>query len=119
MNAPVLAASILEASGVDVRAAEALLGEALLGADDGEIFLERSEPLVRAALQTELKEIFARLSRTVILVTHDLAEAVYLADHIVLLRDGAVVQQGTWADLRDRPAEPFVTEFVSAQRRVY
>ena len=43
MNAPVLAPSILEASGVDVREAERLLGQALAGADDGEIFLERSE----------------------------------------------------------------------------
>jgi len=43
MNAPVLAASILEASGVDAAAAHSLLGEALSGADDGELFLERSE----------------------------------------------------------------------------
>ena len=74
------------------------------------------DPLVRAALQTDLKEIFARLQQTAILVTHDLAEAAYLADHIVLLNEGRIVQQGTLADLRERPASDFVTDFINAQR---
>ena len=76
------------------------------------------DPLVRASLQTELKEIFQRLGQTAILVTHDLAEAAYLGDHIVLLNEGRVVQQGTVAQLRDRPADPFVTAFLNAQRAV-
>jgi osmoprotectant transport system ATP-binding protein len=74
------------------------------------------DPLVRAALQTDLKEIFARLQQTAILVTHDLAEAAYLGDHIVLLSEGRIVQQGTLADLRERPASAFVTDFINAQR---
>ncbi len=74
------------------------------------------DPLVRAALQKDLKEIFQRLQQTAILVTHDLAEAAFLADHIVLMNEGRVVQQGTLADLRDRPQDDFVTEFISAQR---
>ncbi len=74
------------------------------------------DPLVRAALQTDLKEIFARLQQTAILVTHDLAEAAYLADHIVLLNEGRIAQQGTLADLRERPASAFVTDFINAQR---
>ncbi len=74
------------------------------------------DPLVRAALQQDLKDIFARLQQTAILVTHDLAEAAFLGDHIVLMNDGCVVQQGTLADLRDRPANSFVTEFINAQR---
>lgn len=74
------------------------------------------DPLVRAALQKDLKDIFQRLRQTTILVTHDLAEAAYLADHIVLMNDGRVVQQGTLADLRDRPASNYVTEFLNAQR---
>lgn len=74
------------------------------------------DPLVRRELQSELREIFGALHRTVLLVTHDLAEAAYLADRIVLLRDGAIVQGGTLDDLRERPAEPFVTRFLSAQR---
>ncbi len=74
------------------------------------------DPLVRAALQTDLKEIFARLQQTAILVTHDLAEAAFLADHIILLDQGRIAQQGTLADLRERPASAFVTDFINAQR---
>jgi len=74
------------------------------------------DPLVRAALQKDLKEIFTRLNQTAILVTHDLAEAAYLGDEIVLMGEGQVVQRGTLNDLRTRPASPFVTEFITAQR---
>ena len=74
------------------------------------------DPLVRRDLQRELREIFGALHRTVLLVTHDLAEAVYLADRIVLLQAGRIVQTGTLDDLRERPAEPFVKRFLSAQR---
>ncbi len=74
------------------------------------------DPLVRAALQKDLKEIFARLQQTALLVTHDLAEAAYLGDEIVLVNEGRVVQQGSLADLRDKPASPFVSEFINAQR---
>ena len=74
------------------------------------------DPLVRAALQQDLKEIFRRLKQTAILVTHDLAEAAYLGDRIVLMNEGRVVQQGTLAELREAPSEPFVTEFINAQR---
>ena len=49
-------------------------------------------------------------------VTHDLAEAAFLADEVVLMREGRIVQRGTARDLVERPAEPFVTEFVRAQR---
>jgi len=74
------------------------------------------DPLVRADLQTELRDIFRALGKTVVLVTHDLAEAAFFADRVVLLRDGQVVQQGSPADLWHRPADPFVTRFVQAQR---
>ena len=74
------------------------------------------DPLVRAALQKDLKEIFVRLQQTTILVTHDLAEAAYLGDEIVLMNDGRIVQIGTLDDLRARPASDFVTEFINAQR---
>lgn len=74
------------------------------------------DPMVRADLQTDLKSIFTELRTTVILVTHDMAEAAYLSDTIVLLRDGRVVQQGTLQDFQQRPREPFVTEFLNAQR---
>ena len=74
------------------------------------------DPLVRAALQKDLKEIFARLQQTALLVTHDLAEAAYLGDTIVLMSEGRIVQQGSIADLRDRPASNFVSDFINAQR---
>ena len=74
------------------------------------------DPLVRAALQKDLKEIFQRLNQTAVLVTHDLAEAAYLGDDIVLMNDGRVVQNGSLEDLRARPAAPFVTDFINAQR---
>lgn len=74
------------------------------------------DPLVRAALQKDLKEIFQRLQQTAILVTHDLAEAAYLGDEILLMNEGRIVQRGTLADLRDRPSSAFVTDFINAQR---
>lgn len=74
------------------------------------------DPLVRAALQKDLKEIFACLQQTALLVTHDLAEAAYLGDAIILMNEGRIVQQGSIVDLRERPANSFVTEFINAQR---
>jgi osmoprotectant transport system ATP-binding protein len=74
------------------------------------------DPLVRAALQKDLNEIFARLNQTAILVTHDLAEAAYLGDEIVLMSEGRIVQRGALDDLRTKPASPFVTDFINAQR---
>lgn len=74
------------------------------------------DPLVRAGLQTDLKTIFDQRQQTVVLVTHDMAEAGYLADHLVLFSEGQIVQQGRLEDLRDRPAAPFVSQFLSAQR---
>jgi len=74
------------------------------------------DPLVRADLQSELREIFQTLGKTVVLVTHDLGEAAFLAHRIVLLRDGRIVQEGSPGDLWHRPAEAFVTRFVQAQR---
>lgn len=74
------------------------------------------DPLVRSDLQAELRDVFRTLRKTVVLVTHDLGEAAFFADRVVLLKDGRVVQQGSPADLWHRPAEPFVTRFVQAQR---
>ena len=76
------------------------------------------DPMVRASLQTELKLVFQHLNETVVLVTHSMAEAAYLGDKIVLLRQGDIVQAGTFAELRDHPADGFVSEFINAQRRL-
>lgn len=74
------------------------------------------DPLVRVSLQRDLKGIFARLQQTVLFVTHDLAEATYLGHEIVLMNEGRVVQKGSIAELREQPADPFVSEFINAQR---
>src|SRR5262249_60681246 len=74
------------------------------------------DPLVRADLQTELVALFRKVGKTVVLVTHDLAEAGLLGDRVVLLRDGQIIQEGPLRALVDEPADPFVTRFVRAQR---
>jgi osmoprotectant transport system ATP-binding protein len=74
------------------------------------------DPLIRARLQEDLRDIVRRLQKTALLVTHDMAEAAFLGDEIALLRDGRVVQRGTARDLLEHPADPFVTEFIRAQR---
>ena len=76
------------------------------------------DPIVRHELQDELRAIFARLGKTVMVVTHDLAEAAWFAPRLVLLRGGVVVQDGSFEELRDHPASAFVAEFVAARRRL-
>jgi osmoprotectant transport system ATP-binding protein len=75
------------------------------------------DPIIRSELQEVLRRVFQSLGKTVVLVTHDLAEAGFFGDRIVLLRAGRIVQQGTLRDLVQQPADPFVTQFVTAQRR--
>jgi osmoprotectant transport system ATP-binding protein len=74
------------------------------------------DPLVRMNLQCDLKEICAHLQQTVLLVTHDLVEAAFLGNEIALMKEGRIVQRGSVADLRAKPANEFVREFISAQR---
>jgi osmoprotectant transport system ATP-binding protein len=74
------------------------------------------DPLVRVNLQRDLKEICAQLRQTVLVVTHDLPEAAFLSEDIVLMNDGRIVQRGSIADLRARPANEFAREFINAQR---
>lgn len=74
------------------------------------------DPIIRYEMQSELREIFRRLNKTVVMVTHDMGEAGFFADTIVLLRDGVVLQQGSLADLVRRPADPFIRTFIKAQR---
>ena len=74
------------------------------------------DPLMRAELQADLAAAFAALGKTVVMVTHDLAEAGFFGDRLVLMRAGAVVQEGPLAELVHRPADPFVTRFIAAHR---
>jgi osmoprotectant transport system ATP-binding protein len=72
------------------------------------------DPLTRRRIQDEFKELQARLAKSVVLVTHDVPEALRLADEIAVMDKGRVVQQGTPAEIRDAPAPGFVRDFVSA-----
>lgn len=74
------------------------------------------DPMIRYDLQQELKSIFATLGKTVLLVTHDIAEAAHFGHRLALMRDGAIVQQGSLAELVTAPADPFVAKFINAQR---
>lgn len=74
------------------------------------------DPLVRHGLQEELRDIFKRLDKTVIMVTHDLAEAAFFSSRLVLMRRGHVIQDGSIDDFRREPADDFVREFLAAHR---
>ena len=73
------------------------------------------DPMVRAGLLKDLRALFKQLNATVIMVTHDLVEAAVIADWVVLLKAGSIVQQGPFAEFTLCPAEPFVSEFFRAQ----
>jgi osmoprotectant transport system ATP-binding protein len=77
------------------------------------------DPMVRYQLQEELRELFARLGKTVLIVTHDMAEAGFFAPRLVLMQAGRIVQQGSWRELAEAPASDFVAQFVRAQRRLH
>ncbi|MGC9807285.1 ABC transporter ATP-binding protein [Schaalia odontolytica] len=75
------------------------------------------DPLVRAGLQRELKEIQAALGATILFVTHDVDEAFTLGDQVaVLSRGGRIEQVGAPSDLLSSPASEFVADFVGASR---
>ncbi len=74
------------------------------------------DPMIRFDLQTDLKRIFKKLHKTVVLVTHDLDEAEYFGDAIVLMREGQMVQRGSIQEMVSAPVDPFVTRFIHAQR---
>jgi len=75
------------------------------------------DPLHRVALQEDMKIIFSQLEKTVVMVTHDMGEAASLADKIVLMREGRIIQYDTMSKLASEPTDPFVLEFINAQRK--
>lgn len=70
------------------------------------------DPVTRIVMQRELKRIHALSGKTIVLVTHDIDEALFLATRIVLFRDGRVVQDGSPLALLSQPANAFVTDFL-------
>lgn len=77
------------------------------------------DPVTRFQLQKEFQEIKEKLHKTTVLVTHDLHEAFLLADHILLMNDGKVMQYGTRAELQEKPANEFVKNFINAQKHAH
>jgi len=76
------------------------------------------DPMIHRELQEDLKIIFSTLRKTVVLVTHDVSEAAFLGEKIIMLNQGAIVQEGSFADLSQKSKEPFVVAFLAAQRSV-
>jgi osmoprotectant transport system ATP-binding protein len=74
------------------------------------------DPLVRYDLQEDLLKIFRTLNKTAITVTHDMGEAGFFGDHIIMLGEGRIVQQGKLEEMISHPANDFVARFVKAQR---
>ena len=75
------------------------------------------DPMIRYELQQQLREIFESLHKTVFMVTHDLAEAAFFADRIVLMNRGGIEQEGSYDELVEQPASEFVERFILAQRQ--
>lgn len=74
------------------------------------------DPISRVQLQKELIHLNQRLHKTIIFVTHDIEEALKIADRIILLNEGEVVQNSTPAELLAHPANDFVIEFIGQER---
>ena len=91
-----------------------------LAADPAVILMDEPfgavDPLTRTKLQQELKALQTRLNKTILLVTHDIYEAFRLADRVLLMQSGRIVQLGAPAELLDHPATAFVHEYVGGQR---
>jgi osmoprotectant transport system ATP-binding protein len=77
--------------------------------------LSALDPVTRLRLAGELRDIFARLGMTVVMVTHSLREARFFGGRALLMRDGRVVQEGSIAELEAQPADDFVAEFLAAE----
>ncbi|POO56351.1 quaternary amine ABC transporter ATP-binding protein [Agrobacterium rosae] len=70
------------------------------------------DPLIRVDMQTMLLDLQQELQKTVVFITHDLDEALRLGDHIAILKDGEMVQQGDGQSIIQHPANEYVSDFV-------
>ncbi|MGE4610816.1 MAG: glycine betaine/L-proline ABC transporter ATP-binding protein [Paracoccaceae bacterium] len=75
------------------------------------------DPLIRTDMQAILLELQEELHKTVVFITHDLDEALRLGDRIAILRDGAVIQQGTGQEIVLNPADAYISDFVKEVNR--
>lgn len=74
------------------------------------------DPVVRASLQEDLRSAFEALGKSAIIVTHDMAEAAYLAEVVAVVGEGRILQRGSMKDLTDAPSHPFVSKLLGAQK---
>ena len=70
------------------------------------------DPLIRREMQEQLVELQQELGRTIVFITHDLNEAMFLGDRIAVMRDGRIVQLGTPEEILTDPANDYVAQFV-------
>ena len=70
------------------------------------------DPLIRRGMQEQLLELQQKLQKTIVFITHDLNEAMFLGDRIAVMRDGRIVQIGTPEDILMDPANDYVEQFV-------
>jgi glycine betaine/proline transport system ATP-binding protein len=70
------------------------------------------DPLIRRDMQNEVLRLHHDVGKTMIFITHDLAEALKLGDHVVIMRDGRIVQAGRPEDVVGAPADSYVADFV-------
>lgn len=70
------------------------------------------DPLIRREMQEQLVELQRELGRTIVFITHDLNEAMFLGDRIAVMRDGRIVQNGTPEEILTDPANDYVAQFV-------
>ncbi|SOH95485.1 glycine betaine/proline transport system ATP-binding protein [Monaibacterium marinum] len=87
-------------------------------ASDSEIMLmdeafSALDPLIRTDMQDLLLELQRELHKTIVFITHDLDEALKLADHLVILKDGAIVQQGEPQEILLQPNDPYIMDFIA------
>ena len=71
------------------------------------------DPLIRTDMQDLLLDLQEELKKTVVFISHDLDEALKLADHLVILKDGYVVQQGEPQEILMKPNDPYIVDFIS------
>ena len=71
------------------------------------------DPLIRREMQEQLKQLQKELGRTIVFITHDLNEAMYLGDRIAVMKDGRIAQIGTPEDILSRPADEYVASFIA------
>lgn len=76
------------------------------------------DPITRDGLQDEFKKLQQSLGKTIVFVTHDMDEAIKLADRIVIMRKGKIVQVGTPEEILSNPADEFVEEFIGKHRLI-